>query len=64
MSTIQLTVGQTVEVIKGLRFVGKVEDVTTRAGQVLVRQPGHPGHSLWVSVHDVLLVSPVEEGER
>lgn len=42
-----------VRITKGTPMVGRVEDTATRPGQVLVKQLGHPGHSLWVSVHDV-----------
>ena len=47
-----------VRTTKGTALVGHVEDVTSRPGQCLIKQAGHPGHSLWVSVHDVELAHP------
>ena len=57
-STYEPRVTDLVRTTKGTPLVGVVEDITSRPGQCLVKQQGHPGHSLWVSVHDVELAHP------
>lgn len=58
METYEPKVTDLVRTTKGTPIVGSIEDTTTRPGQVLIKQPGHPGHSMWVSVHDIELAHP------
>ena len=49
-------VDSTVTTTKGTPFTGVV--VAERQGAVLIKQHGHPGHTMWVSIHDVRLHHP------